>query len=52
MIRFVNEVFAPPGLANAIGFATHDTTRKADWGRVEVAPETARLIEVLGRMAS
>jgi ATP-dependent helicase/nuclease subunit A len=38
IIEFVNALFAPAELGQAIGFARHDTYRKHDWGRVELAP--------------
>jgi ATP-dependent helicase/nuclease subunit A len=37
VIAFVNALFALDGLGEQIGFEAHDTHRKNDWGRVEVA---------------
>ena len=38
IIDFVNALFAPPELGDAIGYTRHGTHRPQDWGRVEVAP--------------
>ena len=38
IIDFVNALFAQPELGEPIGFTSHDTHRRDDWGRVEVAP--------------
>jgi ATP-dependent helicase/nuclease subunit A len=38
VIDFVNALFAQEGLGARIGFAPHDTHRRDDWGRIEVAP--------------
>jgi ATP-dependent helicase/nuclease subunit A len=47
VIDFVNALFAPPELGQAIGYIRHGTHRAHDWGRVEVAP----LIEPLATPA-
>ncbi len=38
IIDFVNALFIPPELGEPIGFVTHDTHCRDDWGRVEIAP--------------
>ena len=37
VIDFVNALFALDGLGEPIGFEVHDTHRRSDWGRVEIA---------------
>ncbi|MGQ0587780.1 MAG: UvrD-helicase domain-containing protein [Gammaproteobacteria bacterium] len=41
IIDFVNALFAQEELGGRIGFERHDTHRKDDWGRVEVAQPVA-----------
>ena len=38
VIDFVNALFEPPELGQAIGFGRHDTHCTSDWGRIEIAP--------------
>jgi ATP-dependent helicase/nuclease subunit A len=38
IINFVNALFAHPEVGERIDFALHDTHRRDDWGRVEIAP--------------
>lgn len=38
VIDFVNALFAPPELGQAIGYSRHGTHRGQDWGRIELAP--------------
>jgi ATP-dependent helicase/nuclease subunit A len=38
IIDFVNALFAPPELGQAIGYSRHGTHLPQDWGRIEVAP--------------
>jgi ATP-dependent helicase/nuclease subunit A len=45
IIDFVNALFTPPELGEPIGFVTHETHCREDWGRIEIAP----LIEADGK---